>query len=543
MKKKFSIAFWLFPIFCYLLLFIVLTYPAVQYFSSHLFADAGDGLQNLWNLWWVNKAVTELHQSIWQTNYLFAPEGTSLVNHALSPLKGYLAIGFLQVFSLGQTYNALVILTFVLTGFTTFLLTYSLTKSYWASITGGFIFSFSNYHFAHLEGHLNVISFEWIPLFILFWLRFLSRPSLSGGFVSAVSLYTVLLSDYYYFFYSLALAMLLGLWKIWKMEEKRGLYLRQLLLPLGFFILLVVVSAGQLIWPLLSLVSQDSLVGEHLTKEYSLDLLAAIIPGGHWRFADLTKFYWLNLPGNIHETSVHLGLSILILCLFTWRNRKQVGSDEVTFWFISLALFWILSLGPVVQIWGRELSGVMLPYAWLEKVFPLIRLAGVPIRMMMMVTLSVAVISTYGLGYLLRENKGKLGFLFLFIALLFLEYLPKPLTLFNLTQPLYIKLLKNAPDRGVVLDLLSDDKLTLYYQTIHEKPLAGGSLSRIPKSVIVKQAQLLAAVYKKEYKKLCRDFQVRYILTHKQMVNLDDDPSVKILFQDDGIRLYNLGCS
>ena len=35
--------------------FFVLTWPAVTRFRTHWFADDGDGLQNVWNVWWVSR--------------------------------------------------------------------------------------------------------------------------------------------------------------------------------------------------------------------------------------------------------------------------------------------------------------------------------------------------------------------------------------------------------------------------------------------------------------------------------------------------------
>lgn len=45
----------------FLLMTLVLTYPLASYFSAHLAGDSGDGWQNVWNMWWMNKALMELH--------------------------------------------------------------------------------------------------------------------------------------------------------------------------------------------------------------------------------------------------------------------------------------------------------------------------------------------------------------------------------------------------------------------------------------------------------------------------------------------------
>src|SRR6266849_4159890 len=92
----------MFPAFFYFICFCLLTYPLIGQFSSHFFADKWDGLQNVWNLWWVNKAVTELHQSPWQTSYLHYPFGVSLVQHTLNPFNGLLGILLLKFLQLVQ---------------------------------------------------------------------------------------------------------------------------------------------------------------------------------------------------------------------------------------------------------------------------------------------------------------------------------------------------------------------------------------------------------------------------------------------------------
>jgi hypothetical protein len=152
----------------YFVIFIIYTYPAILHFSSHFYADTGDGMQNVWNIWWVNKAITQLHQLPWYTRYLHYPFGVSLIGHTLNSFNGFIAIPLLNFLSLTQAYNAIVICSFVVGGFTMFLLARYQTKSYWASIIAGFIFTFSNYHFAHAGCHLQLVALEWIPLYLLY---------------------------------------------------------------------------------------------------------------------------------------------------------------------------------------------------------------------------------------------------------------------------------------------------------------------------------------------------------------------------------------
>jgi hypothetical protein len=161
----------------YLAFFFILTYPTVKVFASHYYADGGDGSLNIWNFWWINKAVTVLHQSPWHTNYLHYPYGMSLFCHNLTPFNGFVGILLAEFMTPVPVYNVMLTFGFVVGGLTAFLLAYHLTRSYGGSLVAGFIFTFSSYHFAHAQGHLAMVSPEWIPLFLLLWLKLLETPT------------------------------------------------------------------------------------------------------------------------------------------------------------------------------------------------------------------------------------------------------------------------------------------------------------------------------------------------------------------------------
>src|SRR5262249_45970547 len=203
-----------FPAAFYFLAFSLLTYPLITKFGTHLYADSGDGLQNVWNIWWVDHTVTELHQSPWHTVYLRHPYGVSLLGHTLTAFNGFLCLPFLELnlLTLEQAHNAAMVFAFVVGGMTAFGLAYRLSHSYGPSILAGYVFTFSNFHFAHAEGHLNFVSLEWIPLFVLLWYVFLLQPRLLTAFASAVVLFLVLLCEYNYYFYCLLIGVILFGW-------------------------------------------------------------------------------------------------------------------------------------------------------------------------------------------------------------------------------------------------------------------------------------------------------------------------------------------
>lgn len=532
----------LFPALLYLLGFCLLTFPLIARFSTHYFADRGDGLQNIWNIWWIHKAVTELGQLPWFTDFLHYPYGVSLLGHTLNPFNGFLALPLLSVLSPIQAHNAIVLFSFVVSGLTAFWLAYELTRSYWAALIGGAIFTFSSYHFAHAEGHMQLIAMQWLPLFLLYWYFLLTKPQVSFGVASALVLFLVLLCDYYYFLFSVMAAAIMLVW--------HGLRTRATLVDIGgnylkpflAFGITLSVTSGPLIVSFLLLQSNDPLLVEYFPERFSLDLLALFIPGGHWRFAQLTQDYWSRLPGNIHESSVYLGWSVIFLLAYGVLKRKRIRMPSLGYWYFSLFFFALLALGPVLQVGGKQFAAIPMPFDLLfQRAFPVLKAARVPVRMVVMVVLSASVISAAGFSLLLRQSRASQVLAGILLLLLAVEYLPKPLPASQLVPPTYVDLLQEAPGTSAVLDTVNRGPLVLYYQTVHEKPVAFGYVSRLPTSVDARDRQLRQFVEDEQYDVLCREYDIRYVIAEADDEALNGSPSIRMLYQDDRIGLYDLG--
>ena len=324
--------------------FTLLTWPWITRFNTSFYADSGDGLQNVWNIWWINKAVTHLHQSPWHTTFLHYPAGTTLIAQTLNPFNGFVAIPLLRVLSLVQTYNTIVIFSFVFGGVTSFWLCKFATKKFVPSVIGGFIFTFSSYHLAHARGHLQLVSLEWIPLFVLLWWMLLVRPRLRLAAGAAVVLLLVLLCDYYYFLYCLAAAALVLVYLAYRRDipawRSRATYG-----PFLFFGLLAVILCVPLPLALLRSNGRDKFLGGHNARIFSTDLLSPIIDGGLWRFGSYTRGYWHHVVANTSESTVYLGISVLTLVVIALVKRTSLHRDT-TFWLVFSLIFFVFSLGP-----------------------------------------------------------------------------------------------------------------------------------------------------------------------------------------------------
>lgn len=529
------------PAALYFVLFCLLTYPLITMFSTRLFGDLGDGVQNYWNLWWMNKSIVQMHAPFWQTPYLHYPYGTTLLGHTLNPFNGFMAIPMLHFLSLMEAYNVIVVFSFVMGGVTAFWLAYHITRAYWPSFLGGCVFTFSEFHFAHAQGHMQLVSLEWLPLFAMLWYMLVEKPRPLLGFGAALALFAVVLCDYYYMFYSVLLGLIVIIWQAIRSRNPLFFTKRPYLVSFGTFVASALITTGPLVISLLLLSIRDPLIGAHDTLSMSLDLLAPIIPGGHWRFASLTEGYWGKLPGNIHESSVYLGLSVVGLLVYVWLKRRGLSSFNPGLWFAVLGFFLVMSLGPALHIWGTQIGPEVLPYAWLQTIFPPLTISGVPLRMMVMVTLAASVLVALGFKLLLSGSGARRIVPVLLVALMVVEFIPKPLPASALTVPPYVRVLAGLKDDKGVLDTVANKTMVLYYQTVHQKPIALGYVSRLPKSVADIDYQLTTVFEQRDYAKLRNVFGIRYVVTQPDFQLTSTAIHVKLIYQGPDARVYDLG--
>lgn len=533
-----------FPVLFYLVCFSLLTFPLILKFSTHFFADSGDGLIGIWDVWWVNKAVTELHQLPWHTTYVGYPFGVSLLGHTLSPVNGFMAIPLLRFLTLVQAFNFILVFSFVAAGFTTFLLAHEISRSYWGSLVAGYIFTFSSYHFAHAQGHLNLVTLEWIPLFLLLWYLLLVRPNIWVGLGAGLVLFAVLLADYQYFLFCAIAAAIMVAW--YALHTRKYAYLvdQDHRGSLAAFAAVTLFTAAPLVLATLRLQRQDPLQTVYVPERYSMDLLALFVPGGHWRFAQMTEAYWSRLPGNINETSVFLGLSLVVLLVYVWIKRRDLSVPSLALWYFLLFFFAIMSLGPVLQVRGEQvLPSVSLPFDWLfQHLFPPLRVYRVPVRMVVMVVLSAAVIASVGFQRLFSGSRRQRFLAFFLLAVLVVEYLPGSLPASLPVVPGQVQVLEDLPGQDAVADVGYGVIRALYYQTIHERPIAFGHVSRMPASAVVHEQEMRQVLASGEYERLCRDYGIRYLVIKREKDSRPASlPPLLVLFQDDLVRLYELG--
>ena len=496
--------------------FLAYTWPWASHFSSALWCDAGDGLQNVWNLWWVHTALAVEHTSPWFTSWLHFPHGTSLLGHTLNPWNGFLALPLIPTLGLARSHNLIVAASFAATGAFMALLARHVSGSTVGALVAGFAFTFSGYHWAHSQGHLQLVSLQFVPLFLLCFIRLLEKPGAGRGVLSGVVLALVLLCDHYYFFYC---GLTVGLWLVmatagWVPSGRLG---RRHASGLLAFALTAMALAGPLVFGLLKAQRTDPWIGAHDVRSYSGDPLALIVPGAHWAFGSVTRGFWERVGGP-NEHSIHLGFATLLLAVLA-TGTVQPPRRDLRCWLVTGAAFFVLALGPALRVAGVVLTPDILPYRWLEWLLPPLRLSGVPVRMMVMVALVASLLAAVGWSRAIESTavrtrrRAALGVVIAVLLVVDLWPSARPLT--PTEAPAWAVALRERPARGgVFVGVPLGYGPSLYVQTVHQKPMAGGFVARTPTSVERATAGVLGLYAQRRYRRL-RQAGFDYLVTER----------------------------
>jgi hypothetical protein len=483
----------------YALLTILLTYPIVFRLSSHLLGDGGDTNVFVWNLWWIKKALTELHTNPFWTDYVFYPEGVSLVFHSLVPFNGLLGIPLQAIAGIVPASNLIILLSFVLSGYGAYLLIRYLVADRLSAFVGGMIFSFCPYKFAHLLGHFDLVSTEWLPFYALALLKLTdeSKRERIAPFRCMVFLLLIALCAHYYLFYALIFTALFAAYRIrthgsqvfWERD------CRKFATALGLFLIVFA--------PMLAMAGFDLLRGGADTVRgwggatgFQADLLSFITPSPlHPLLGPLVKPIASRFRGGLPEATVFAGYLPLGLGLFAVARLRST-EPWVRFWSLALLVFFILSLGPFPRILGKSIKLIPLPY-WLIMLTPVLNNLRVPSRFDIMVMLSLAILAAFSCRWLLGKllsRVARMGICFFIVGAITFEYMAIPFPTFKASAPRIYEQIARTPGEFTVLEIPvgRTSGLTkgvgafppsfLFYQTVHEKKLVGGYLSRAPEA-------------------------------------------------------------
>ncbi len=438
--------------------------------------DDGDALYSVWIAAWGSRHLGLGYPGVLEAN-AFYPHPSGLAYS--EPLLGQALLGWpLFVFfsdALVAT-NLLLILTLALSALAAHLLLRELTGSESAAVCGAVVYAFNAYSLSQLP-RLQLVTLQWMPLALLFLLRFLARGRARDA--ALFGLFGVLqgLSCFYYLLFLLtALGVILPVW-LW---QSRSFRKPRVLATLATVALACGAVLGYVTQPFRELFRRYEFAGEPAVFD-----LAGLLqpPANSLLYGALVSPH----PLPDHFLGVFAVALAAVGLLALWRSWREGGRTSAWGPVLAGALAVVLAAGPVVIAFGRRLGRGLLQRLYDFAPFDQLR---DPDRFVVVVYLALAILVALGAARLLQGRKA--GWAALVVAVLVAEHTtPGQLTGMQVPSvsraPEAYRWLAAQRDLGPVAELpvrpfrqMRWASLDAYLSTAHWKPILMAKPSLYP---------------------------------------------------------------
>lgn len=483
-SRRRSVIEFLFAGLIYALLAIIFTWPAAERLSSHLIGRTTDAMVHYWNGWWAGQALLS-GQSPFFTPLLNYPEGVSLVTHNfawtniipwlfLSPVIGGIA-----------AYNLIIILFLIFCGLALYLLVRELTNCFPAALVAGIVHMVWPYRLSQLD-HPNLVATFFIPLTLLFLTRTIRLGRWRDAVLTGICL---ALTGYTRWQQLLPMVFILPIYIAGLWSTKEITWTRK---QIGQLVTIFAVG-GLLLLPPAGLLYQEQ-QSEDLTADLlfvqdeetmGVDLLAYITPSNRNFFLKETtrpiyeNFYPDRSSGRRYPAYIG-GLVLIIAVVGLITNWRRTWT-----WLVMGFILAGLAAGIAIRINGMVIEQIPSLY---ELLAPLqfLRLMREPERYLMFLALPISVLFGYGWQSLTCASTYRRIFLAatpLLILIIGFTYLALPTQMIAVDYDQSVFAAIRNTGSGAVLNLplrYRFSKEYMFEQTIHQKPILQGHVSREP---------------------------------------------------------------
>lgn len=493
-------------------------YPSFDTFASNMIGPSEDNMACYWTLSWAYDHVFRGGGSLTYVNDILYPEGSSFYYHAWSFYNLYLSFGLRQFFGAVTTYNLLILHSFVFAGLGAYLLAKYLLRNHWLAVLAGFLFAFNPAHVARATHHMNIATVQFIPLFVLFYIKAARGESRRAVLLATVFLLCNALVDWNYLLYGFWFMLFAYIYlairrKRWWLSDIAG---KSAIMAGG-----TVVALLPWLWPMIRSALSDQVFGAGGHNQFVVDLSALFVPfplhllGGldviKWINSSHTAWYW--------ETTAYLGVAALLVVAIQF---KQIVRETARFLLGGIS-FLLMSLGAQPHFLGQFVPALV--PGRIVPLLPILSNSRAPSRNIVFVYLFWSLIVSLAVGRIWNRlewsrlrNLAVIGV----VALLALDYfaVSRETTPVDL-PPCYAAIPADGPRFGI-LDLPGGyEKAGRYmmYQSLHGLPIVQGWVSRRIslslldrlnlKDLSVQKAQLVEA-------------KVKYVVLHKMYLPSDD---------------------
>jgi hypothetical protein len=437
----------------------------------------------VWNLWFVEEAVTHGHSPYW-TREVYFPVGTHLAKHTLA--AGFLPLtlavralsGASPLFPV-YAYKAAIALSVALALALSYLLFRRLGFSRGASAVPAMGFAFCRYSQLHIPHIHHLAGAALLPGAGLAVAALLSRPGRKTALVLALLLaWGVYLTEFVAF-----VAMALAVVALGALASRTGRAALESLRGVGRAnALLALLVLGLAVTPFAAAWVEDRAQPpkERQAEVTSANLAGLLIPDSDFthlygsRFASWSALVRRGVSGR--ETFLSYPLFLLgILGLLAPTGRFRLTGALLFFVFL------VLCLGPELKIL-EDNTEVPLPYALLRRIPPF-QMARSPVRFVLVAIFGEALLAASGIQFLegIAARRGSAALAALVAVPLGLWVVLEtyhPVPRLAPYEPPTSRLAALRPGGVLNVPISAWDGYALFLQTVHHHPIATGFVSR-----------------------------------------------------------------
>lgn len=511
----------------YTLLTLLFTYPLAKRFGSELLGRGNDLWIFQWNNWWVSEALSA-GLDVYHTPYMFHPQGVPLHFHSFSWFNSGLWLILRTVASPVAAHNTTVVIGYILSGYTMYLLAKELTDCHQGAFVAGVVFAFFRHRGVN---HLHLFSIQWIPLTILFLTRLARTELLRYGIWAGISMGLSALCGWQQL---MMLAFWLLLWLVYHLLRRQWDNPVRVILGLSIACCLCVCLTAPLLWPVIrdGLLQGEAALVAGALGEGGTDLLSYLLPSEDHPL--IRSGLWAEVYDRFFRVQhTHNFLGFVALGLIAWAVKRQRAVS--IFWCLVMLSSVAMALGPVLEVNDVSFVRIPMPYRLVDSTL-VGRVLRRPDRLNIVFSLGAAIMVGFGAGDILQRLGQRPGpraaACMLLTAIMFSEYAVLPFPTSKPSQSRFFEQLRQEAGQFAVADFpigyLAHDKWYMYGQTLHERPMVGGHVSRVPPQAhdfmdripVLSEARGSAPTWG-ELDDISRqlsplvDANVRYVLLHK----------------------------
>lgn len=478
--------------FIFLAATIYLTFPLIFHFKE--FASGEYVIAWIFN-WNIHSLLTGNFLHIFEANIYYPFPNSLAYSDFLFPSSLIALVPFLLLHEPIIPSNVTFFSSFVLLGFFTYLLSYSITKNFFASLLSGLLVIFSPITIDK-RVHLQMLALEWIPLSLLFFLRFLKTDKFRYLLLSLlffiIQTYNNFLAGYFLVF---SLTLLSGFLSFSnKIMRKKLLVWKNVFAVFAAFLVILPICI-----PYYTVSKRyDYVRNIRDTIHFAIQPEDLLVTDEHSRMHTFLTFF-LKSPSYPPYAEIQPGfvgvvfmlVSIATLIYLFRRKKKHILLAPL----VTIALLgFILAFGPALH-WARRTIHqpflLPLPYALLYYVAPGFQGFRNSARFEMLFILTMPIAGAIMLTEFLKNKKLWLQIL-LYSILIFgtvaefnfplkFEYAPT----FAQFPPVYTWIRRETALQSVILEVPmynwdnnpfgnNQEVMREYYSTIHFRKIVGG---------------------------------------------------------------------